>query len=292
MVFRPQLPQQADYPLLSPTSLETSSEADYSAEALVVRALVQEVHTAAMLTAGTTSAINLAQTHDIAAPLSSARDLIRGFKGSIDHWPRRILEEYLAHETVEHVTELFAAFRRGDARLLDFEVDAEEIGTERAAPLHILNLASIWRGTANRALVVVQELRQDAADILPEEYAVSADMLKEVLERVIDGAADYCEADGTIVLPELSERRRAPRQSLLQAVKAASEGQMYHAFAKDISSGGMGLTRMPRLIKGSPITVELKSGRTLTGTVAWSRNGEIGVNFRTPLSLTDPLIFG
>ena len=292
MAFRSQPPQEANFSMQSSASIEPGSAIEYSADALVVRAFVQEVHTAAMLAVGATSAINLTQTIGSAVPLIATRNLVHGFKGSIDHWPQRILDEQLTQDTVEHVTDFFAAFRRGDARLLDFEVDAQEIGSERAAPLHILNLASIWRTAATQALAVTQELRRDAQDVLPTEYAAAADLLKDVLERVINGSTEFCQTDGTFVLPQLSERRRMQRQSLLQAVKAVSEGHVFHAFAKDISSGGMGLTRMPRLDKGSKISVELKSGRTFAGTVAWSRNGEIGVTFDTPLSLTDPLIFG
>jgi hypothetical protein len=66
----------------------------------------------------------------------------------------------------------------------------------------------------------------------------------------------------------------------------------HRAFATDISSGGIGLSRMPSLAIGTRVTVMLAIGRSFQGTVAWSRNGKIGIALDERLSPTDPLIFG
>ena len=100
MAFRSQPPQEANFSMQSSASIEPGSAIEYSADALVVRAFVQEVHTAAMLAVGATSAINLTQTIGSAVPLIATRNLVHGFKGSIDHWPQRILEEQLTKDTV------------------------------------------------------------------------------------------------------------------------------------------------------------------------------------------------
>ena len=276
----------------APDNSDESMPSEYSAEALLIRVLVQEVHTAATLTAGAASAVNFTHRHRDAGPLGAARDLISDFSAQVSHWPRRILEEQLSQEPVHEINEFFNAFGDGRTSLLEFEVDAAEIGGDRAAPLHISRLASTWRQAAGRARAAVASLRSETPHILPGEFEASSETLLQVLERVIHGAPECCLADGSIVLPHLSERRRAPRRSLLQTALVGTASGEFKAFARDISSGGIGLSRMPALKPGLPIAVQLACGRSFNGHVAWSHDGDVGVMFERPLSLIDPLIFG
>lgn len=268
------------------------AEQSLAAESLLIRALVQEVHTAALLTAGAASAINLSQRKTPTPALSEASILIADFPARLDDWPQRILEEELSADTMEDVAGFYAAFRRASEQLAGFEAEAKLIGLDRASTLHAGPLTTGWRLAARHGRMAINDLTRDAAHILPEDTIVNTQILDAVLTRVIAGEAACCQRDGTIVLPALTERRRAPRRSLLQTAHIRAGSHAFTAFARDVSSGGLGLTRMPKLAVGTPLIVELSCGRTLRGTVAWCDGINTGMRFERPLRPTDPLIFG
>lgn len=273
-------------------SEDVASEPNYAAEALLVRALVHEVQTGALLTAGATSAINMAGTRSGARALSEARTLVRDFPAQLDQWPKAILGVELARATIEDVAAFYATFRNARARLHAFESDARNIGLDRAGTLHLPALTTAWRLAARHAGYAVTSISLDAERDLPASFADNAKTLNSVLERATAGEPVCCQRDGTIVLPQLAERRRAPRRSLLQTARVTSGAATFNAFARDISAGGIGLTRMPPMTPGSPITVELSCGRSFHCKVAWSEGIDTGVQFERPLLPTDPLIFG
>lgn len=270
--------------------LEQSGEG--SAESLLARAFVQEIHTAAILTAGCASAVNFAAATGRARTLTEAGSLISGYGASVDQWPRRILSEHLSRNAVEQAGDFFAAFQRAAMALRDYETESNEIGSERAAHLHAAKLTTDWRQTARAGRDVIETLDREAELLLPQDALQSGRLLMSTLDRIIAGNPECCALDGTIVLPQLAERRRAPRHTLLQDARIHVANRSFDAFARDISSGGLGLTRMPPFEPGMIIDVELACGRSFRGRIAWSRGEDAGMTFDQPLSPTDPLIFG
>lgn len=271
---------------------EFAAEKSLAAESLLIRALVQEIHTAAQLTAGAASAINMTLRSRPTRALSDASALIADFPVRLDNWPQRILEEELSADTLEGIAGFYAAFRHGRERLALFEVEAKQIGLGRASTLHLAPLTTSWRLTARLARMASSDVTRDAKDILPDESIANTRILDAALTRIIAGEAVCCQSDGTIIVPALSERRRAPRRSLLQTAQIRAGSSAFTAFARDVSSDGMGLTRMPKLAIGTKLMVELSCGRTFSGTIAWSDGINTGMRFDCPLRLTDPLIFG
>lgn len=263
-----------------------------AAESLLIRALMQEILTAAQITAGAASAINMTNRTGPTRALSEASTLIADFPARFDDWPQRILEEELSLVTLEEIAGFYAAFRCAREQFARFEGEAKQIGLGRASTLHLGPLTTSWRSTARHARMASVGLTRDAADILPEESVANARILDTALARIIAGEAVCCQRDGTIVLPALSERRRAARRSLLQTAQIHAGSSTFAAFARDVSSGGLGLTRMPKLAIGTPLIVDLSCGRTLHGTIAWSDGINTGMRFDCPLRPTDPLIFG
>ena len=61
---------------------------------------------------------------------------------------------------------------------------------------------------------------------------------------------------------------------------------------RDVSPGGFGLERVPRLVPKSLVLVELPSGRRFTGVVAWCNGTSAGVRFARTLLPNDPLLSG
>ncbi|HRY06822.1 MAG TPA: PilZ domain-containing protein [Hyphomicrobiaceae bacterium] len=269
-----------------------SVDAEHPSELLLARAFVQEAHTIALLTAGAASAANYAYKFANADPLIEARSLISSYQSNIANWPHRVLAEQFSYDTIQMMIGLDSAFRHGREGLTAFEIDGSGIGFHRAVALHASKLATAWRDAASIAVALVASLRDEAVAIFSDEFSTSSDQLIKVLDSVIDGNPECCQPDGKIVLPKLAERRHAARHALLQPVRVRVGNDELRAFATDISSGGIGLSRIPQLAPGTHIVIELAVGRSLSGTIAWSRGSKVGVAFDQPLSPTDPLIFG
>lgn len=271
---------------------EASYEVAPRAEQLLIRNFVQEIHTVAVLTTGAASAINFAAKDGHPDPIVNAGTLVSGFSAETSHWPRRLLAEELSKTLVTRFAEFYAAFQAGRIELRHFEFDAAGIGPLRAAPLHVAGLKAAWLEASRRARDLIGLLEEETAPMLADENSGNAVLLAALFDRIIAGEPACCAIDGAIVLPELSERRRAPRQSLLQSAIVRTPAGAFSAFARDISSGGIGMTRMPMVKVGESVAIEIACGRSFQGIVAWCKGEAAGIRFDRPLSPTDPLIFG
>lgn len=58
---------------------------------------------------------------------------------------------------------------------------------------------------------------------------------------------------------------------------------------KNISEGGMMIRPFCDLVKGMHLTIELKTGLSVSCTVAWLRDGSVGVEFATPVDVVEIL---
>lgn len=286
-VFQPEIEPYLD---LAPE--DHAPDGAYAVEALLIRALVQEVHTACLLTAGAASAVGIARSPAAPRALGEALQMVADFHAGLDHWPRQILEEQLSPATIEEVAGFYAAFRHARTRLIAFDAEARQIGLDRAATLHLSPLSTAWRLAARHGRAATVHLKNDSRHMLPDTYLENADIIDASLSRIGEGVATCCRRDGSIVLPQLAERRSAPRRSLLQTAVVRTGSCEFTAFARDVSIGGLGLTRMPAIAVGTPLVVELSSGRVLRGRVAWSEGTDTGISFDRPLQPTDSLIFG
>jgi len=266
------------------------------AESLLVRAFVHEVQTGALITAGATSAVN-ATDKPICGPiygiaLGEARRITLDFPARLDNWPRRILDEEIPADTIELVVVFYAAFQGARSRLVALEREAEEIGLGRALSLHVRPLVTAWRLASQQAELATAALTEDCSHVLPQTYVANTTLLKQVLQRASSGGRPCLDTDGSISLPRLPERRRAPRRSMLQTATVSAGNARFTAFVRDVSVGGLRLSRMSTLPVGQDLVVELESGRLLTGSIVWSKGDQAGVRFDRELLPTDPLVFG
>lgn len=268
------------------------AEPAIDAEALLLRALVQEVHTAAMLTAAACTAMNVASTPRGPTALGDAHGLVANFPARLEDWPNRIIEEQLTEATMQSIAVFYSLFQESRSRLMKLERDATTIGLDRASTVHLTPLTRGWRMTARHALAAVKSLTHEATYILPETYQENLDTLSRALGQSLTGHAALLDQNGRIVLPALAERRRTPRRSLLQAAHLRVASSTVLVYARDVSVGGMGLSHVPPLPASDSAVIELSCGRTLRGQIAWFDNGNAGLKFDRPLKPTDPLIFG
>lgn len=263
-----------------------------SAEALLVRALVHEVQTGALVTTGAASAVNAIDKPIAGIALAEARAAVIDFPARLDHWPQRILDEQLGPDTLEAVATFYAAFQGARSKLLTLEREAREIGLGRALSVHNRSVVTSWRMGARHAEVAIAALTHDCGHMLPDTSIANTSLLTSLLQRTSQGGRPCLAADGRMRLPRLPERRRAPRRSMLQTASVRCGNSQFIAFVLDASPGGIGMSRMPDVQVGDRLTVELQSGRILTGAVAWVRDGEAGIRLDRDLMPTDPLLFG
>lgn len=91
--------------------------------------------------------------------------------------------------------------------------------------------------------------------------------------------------------PRPANRRNGQRHLTLFRVGALSvEGRRELCLIKNISAGGMSIRPYCALPAGTPVVIELKSGVSVPGTVAWCEDMSAGVEFDEPVDVLDILM--
>lgn len=79
---------------------------------------------------------------------------------------------------------------------------------------------------------------------------------------------------------EPAERRRDLRRAIVQEIaKLVTDGREELCTIRDVSPGGLKAEVYRSVPEGTRVKVELRTGRTLAGKVAWARQGHIGIQF-------------
>lgn len=90
--------------------------------------------------------------------------------------------------------------------------------------------------------------------------------------------------------PAPTDRREGERHLTLFRVGAMMvDGRRELCLIKNISEGGMMIRPYCELTQGTALTIELKSGLTVSCTVTWSREDSVGVEFATPVDVVEIL---
>ena len=92
--------------------------------------------------------------------------------------------------------------------------------------------------------------------------------------------------------PKQAERRREPRaqMSVYRSAMVRWEGAESFCLIRNISSGGL-MAKLPAtLAADQPVTVEMRSGQTLDGRVAWCAGGHVGVHFDAAIDVDEALV--
>ncbi|WP_260484303.1 PilZ domain-containing protein [Sphingomicrobium flavum] len=87
-----------------------------------------------------------------------------------------------------------------------------------------------------------------------------------------------------------SDRRNGERHMTLFRVGSIMvDGRRELCLIKNISAGGMKMRAYCNLDEGQKISVELKCGQQVTGTVSWKRDNDVGVSFIDAVDVIDIL---
>ena len=254
--------------------------------------LVCDTHTAALLTAAITSAVNgfkspAAAYTQAQLQMYLPRDPTVGL--ALGRWA---WEAGLQPQTIDAVLAFFADLEPARRQLGRYFNDANTLGPERAVALHRFALASAWRGICPSAIAAIGLLGIEAKYRLPDFYRANGDVLSQLLAAAAAGEAPCIDKAGQPFLPALPQRRRSSRRSLGQSGLITIHGKTIRGFVRDVSTGGFGLESVPILEKGADVAIELSTGRRFAGKVAWYARGRAGIIFDRPLTPNDPMLWG
>ena len=121
---------------------------------------------------------------------------------------------------------------------------------------------------------------------IPDNGGADATMKSGVEQLPVDTTAYSLSSKA----PAPSDRREGERYLTLFRVGAMTvEGRRELCLIKNISEGGMLIRPYCDLAQGSALTIELKSGFSVPCTVAWLRDGSVGVEFASPVDVVEIL---
>lgn len=258
----------------------------------LLEAIVCETQTAALHVAAIASGLNALRAK---APLRAPVDLKNFLPSSsavIGELLRSHEEAGLGAGTLLHLNEFFSelsAARPGIERLL---ADFERLGVEHAAGHGNASTFAGWSRLCQRAHEAVSALDADLRHRLPAYYAENTAMLLRLLKGAGDGQQPCIDKAGNVVLPDMPQRRRTTRRSLLQQGILRYRGKTAAIMAKDISTTGVGLEHTPELKPEELVQIELTGGRRLFGVIVWASGTSAGVKLGKVLPPNDPLLVG
>jgi hypothetical protein len=257
-----------------------------------LEALTCEVQTAALQTAAVTSAVNVLDTP---APLEDPKSV----GGFVPAEPVMFLlsrmqrgDEVLTADTVAELKRYFSVLAQARHVIAGYLADLDAIGPGHAAILHASALRHAWRRACRSGLAAVKAVADDVEAWVPECYTATTPVLSSILNGAAAGFHPCVDVTGRIYLPELPQRRRAPRTTLLQPCEVRTARRRMSAIVRDVSSGGIGLDRVPGLAPADLVTIDMETGRRFVGTVMWVDGSRAGIRFGTSLAPNDPIIFG
>ena len=257
----------------------------------MLEALVCEVHSAALLAATVASAVNAFKRVASTRSEADLKPYVPSEPAIVSVLRNGMLETDLNDDTVRLVTQFFDDLAPARIALDRYFADANHIGADRAAALHLLTLSNAWRRACQDALLAVRQLHADLQQ-LPAQYTSNSKLLNNLLQDVIMGGTPCLDGEGQIELPDLPQRRQSARRTVCQPCQLTYNRATSQAFVRDVSPGGFGLERVPQLVPKTVVQIELPSGRRFTGVVAWCSGSSAGVRFTRQLLPNDPLLTG
>jgi len=258
----------------------------------IFEALVCETHSAALLTAAITSAVNAFSSEATEKREVGLRPFTPREPTLATDLRNGMIETDLDEETTIVISDFFAALAPARIALDQYFADARHIGPERASGLHLVALADTWHRACENALAAIEIVQQDIAQRLPTQYRINSRVLANMLADAARGGSPCLDPQGRICLPDLPQRRTSARRTLRQPCIVTSNGKAARAFVGNVSSNGVGLERVPQLQPENLVLIEFLSGRRLSGVVTWCDGSSAGVQLSTELLANDPLLSG
>lgn len=256
----------------------------------LLEALTCELHWCALQIGGITSIMNASLVRGLAGVPNSCRNNLPVespvVSAALGSW-----DDFGIPKTLRTRTErLFKDLSFAKQSMEPF-IGGPHTGKADIVPLRaIAQLTAVWRTLSGDAYETVSAFEPETRWRIGGRYSENSLVLNRFLKEAIRGKFDCVDLHGEVVLPVLPQRRRAQRFALQQSCKVVVRGRRVPGFAQDISMYGIGLSCSLTVGLKEPVLIELQTGRTFKGTVAWTKEGRLGVQFDNALLRSDPLI--
>jgi len=258
----------------------------------LLEAIVCETHTAALHTMVIAGSMNAFRTRDLVKAPATLRNFLPEKSAMIDGLLRSHEEAGLKVNVVKALRDFFAEVSalRGEAER--FLADAGKPGADPSTNSVYAAIRADWVRLSEHAIDTLVLLDTAMKGRVPNYYAENSATLLKLLKQTAGGHHPCFDDSGHISLPDLPQRRRAARRSLLQQCTLRYRGKSAPVIAKDISATGLGLERIPDLKASEVVQIELTGGRKLMGLVMWVRGTSAGIRLGRALLPNDPLLIG
>ncbi|MEL7047831.1 MAG: PilZ domain-containing protein, partial [Pseudomonadota bacterium] len=179
-----------------------------------------------------------------------------------------------------------------------YRQDAAQLGPDRAQTLHGLQLADLWQSAAKNCEQSLKALNSPTVLAFDPRITLTFSIMAMTLQKTIAGQTPCTLNNGQTQRPSLPQRRQERRQPLGEDVvlcihdNETGEPVFFTAHAKNVSTGGLGLTRAPQLPHDTKLDVMFPTGRSMTAYVMWSTAETAGLKWVEPLAHSDLLLSG
>jgi hypothetical protein len=252
--------------------------------------LVCATHVATLQVAAVASCVNALGSKGGLKNALVLRNFVPHQPTVISSLSRCCAEMQLERATMLRVEKFFSDLPAAERQTDVFCSDVERYGAKQAVALHHTALMATWRQMSQRALEGLEALDPDVQHCLAERYSENTAVLTRLLTSVIDGGNPCLDARGYPYLPELAQRRPAPRRAVFHACTLEHQGNTSRAIVRDISTSGLGLEYARQLTPQEVILVEFENGLCLAGVVVWTSGTRAAVKFDTALNPKNPLL--
>jgi hypothetical protein len=166
-----------------------------------------------------------------------------------------------------------------------------DAGPYRGTQRHELsNQTEQWRELSRLAIAALKLIDPDSRQRLNLLYVENGRILVQFLQEAVDGSTRRVNAWGEIKLPELAQRRQAPRLESRQNCRVIVDGRAVPAQLQDISRQGLGVQCNHEFKDNQILIVEFQDGRRLKGSVVWRKDNRFGLQLNQSLEASDPLL--
>jgi hypothetical protein len=159
----------------------------------------------------------------------------------------------------------------------------------QAERLQLREVSGGWRDIAQEAKSVILLIAPDVKLRLAENYTRDGAALVALLFDAGNGDIRRVGPSGELTLPELSQRRYAPRIIVSHRCKLELPDLVVLAQIDDVSREGLGGACAHLLRVNDDLCVRLSDGRRLKAKVARVSPGRFGLRLASPLPTDDPL---
>ena len=262
------------------------------ADQCLLEAMATELHHMALVTAVAASGVNTFNGRLPLIKLASLTPYAAPDLALIESLSSMALDAMAGRTGLDALSGYLGAVADGRQAFHNCADELHFLGEVRAVVVHRRHLTDCWQQACRQAILALVEVEDVMAGSMPEAFLQNHKVLNGLLYSASQGFKPCVDTANQLFMPPLPQQRRWPRKSVLQTCVVTIGGKKSSAFIRDVSAGGLGLEHMTPVPRGTRLSICMESGRSLAGTIAWSRDKSAGLKFYTPLLPSDPLIRG